>query len=202
MNDVVQQFETPIIGRDGERYVAYVRGRMREDGRWQASVEFRRVVDGVRFGTGTETTQPDWQAILYWATGLGTAYFQGALDRALRPERYRDGRNAQPVIDRGVDSLAVAERRGIIARAILDYFGRRGEPRVLTQELFDRLPFAGGDVVRALELLEKQERLLARVTDQGNDWVLLTEEGLRAAGLEERPHQHDVALVDRRKPQR
>ena len=37
-----------------------------------------------RWRTGTETTQPDQGAITYWATGLESAYLEGAFARARR----------------------------------------------------------------------------------------------------------------------
>ena len=34
--------------------------------------------------TPRETTQPDRDALIYWATGLEPVYFEGAFERALR----------------------------------------------------------------------------------------------------------------------
>lgn len=53
-------------------------------------------------------------------------------------------------------------------------FRKRHQSRLLAQELFDKLPHANADVVRALEALEKQERTVVRRTEEGNDWVILT----------------------------
>jgi DNA-binding MarR family transcriptional regulator len=50
--------------------------------------------------------------------------------------------------------------------------------------LLDELSYAHADVVRALEDLEKQGGLLVRRTEEGNDWLVLTEVGVQAAGGE------------------
>ena len=67
---------------------------------------------------------------------------------------------------------------------VLGYFRRRGETRVLTREIFDSSPeIANADIVRAFEDMQKRLRVLARHTEEGDDWVSLTPEGARLAGL-------------------
>ena len=67
---------------------------------------------------------------------------------------------------------------------VLGYFRRRGETRVLAREIFDSSPdIANADIVRAFEDMQKRLRALARHTEEGNDWVSLTPEGARLAGL-------------------
>ena len=67
---------------------------------------------------------------------------------------------------------------------VLGFFRRRGETRVLAREIFDSSPdIANADIVRAFEDLEKRQRALIRHTEEGNDWVALTPEGARLAGL-------------------
>ena len=67
---------------------------------------------------------------------------------------------------------------------IFELFRQRGESRLLAKEIFESArDYANADLVRAFEDLEKKWRLLVRYTDEGNDWVLLTPEGLRYAGL-------------------
>ena len=34
--------------------------------------------------TERETSQPDRKALVYWASGLETTYYEGALERAIR----------------------------------------------------------------------------------------------------------------------
>ncbi|HJQ34538.1 MAG TPA: hypothetical protein VJ866_20325 [Pyrinomonadaceae bacterium] len=67
---------------------------------------------------------------------------------------------------------------------VLGFFRRRGETRALAREIFDASPgFASADIVRAFEDLEKRRRALVRHTEEGDDWVTLTPEGARLAGL-------------------
>ena len=186
MEMLLQTFEEPIVGRDTEKYRAFVFGRSRPGSTWEGWLVFERLRDGRRFSTGTETTQPCADAVTYWATGLTNAYFDGALERALRPAPAPQPR---PV------ALPVN-----IDREILRAIHARREPRILTQQLFDMLPFAHADIVRTLERMEEQDRLLVRQTEGGNDWVLLTETGLHAAGLGDLPHQQGVAIIEPPKP--
>ena len=77
--------------------------------------------------------------------------------------------------------------KALLARVeeyVLGFFRRRGETRVLAREIFDSSPeIANADLVRAFEDLEKRRRALVRHTEEGDDWVTLTPEGARLAGL-------------------
>ena len=67
---------------------------------------------------------------------------------------------------------------------VLGFFQRRGTTRLLVREVFDASPgYANADIVRAFEDLGKRQRALIRHTEEGDDWVSLTEEGARLAGL-------------------
>ena len=67
---------------------------------------------------------------------------------------------------------------------VLGFFQRRGETRALVREIFDASPgYANADIVRAFEDLEKRQRALVRHTEEGDDWITLTPEGARLAGL-------------------
>lgn len=68
---------------------------------------------------------------------------------------------------------------------VLGFFQGAGHTRILAQELFDSTTeFANADIVRALEDLEKKQRLLVRHTTEGNDYVSLTPPGAAYLGLE------------------
>jgi len=72
----------------------------------------------------------------------------------------------------------------LIENYVLGFFRRRGETRILVREIFDSSPeIANADLVRAFEDLEKRQRVLVRHTEEGDDWVTLTPEGARLAGL-------------------
>lgn len=75
-------------------------------------------------------------------------------------------------------------RLASVEEFVLLYFHLMGRTRLPTREIFDGLPeFANADIVRALEDLEKRQRALLRYTEEGDDWVSLTPEGARLAGL-------------------
>jgi len=67
---------------------------------------------------------------------------------------------------------------------IFDIFGREKKNKLLTSFIFDdAAEYAHADLVRAFEDLEKKWRLLVRYTQEGDDWVHLTPEGMNYAGL-------------------
>jgi hypothetical protein len=71
-----------------------------------------------------------------------------------------------------------------IEQYVLHIFQREQAARLLSKAIFDTTPqYANADLVRAFEDLEKKWRLIVRYTAEGNDWVQLTEEGARQAGL-------------------
>ena len=78
-------------------------------------------------------------------------------------------------------------RKEVLARVeeyVLGFFKQRGAARALAREIFDSSPdIANADLVRAFEDLEKRQRALVRHTEEGDDWVTLTPEGARLAGL-------------------
>ena len=70
---------------------------------------------------------------------------------------------------------------------ILGYFQSKQHTRILAKDLFDStVEYANADIVRALEDLEKKQRLLVRHTTEGNDYISLTDEGAAFIGLHER----------------
>ena len=72
-----------------------------------------------------------------------------------------------------------------IERYIINFLQERGQTRILARELFDSTAaYANADLVRALEDLEKHERLLVRHTTEGNYYISLTADGVARLGLE------------------
>ena len=81
-----------------------------------------------------------------------------------------------------------------IEKYVIDYFQARQQTRILAKELFDSTStFANADIVRALEDLEKMERLLVRHTTEGNDYISLTPQGIERLGLQQAEVEDDVA---------
>jgi hypothetical protein len=187
MDQLLQQFEQPVTDADGTSYTAYLYGRSRPGDTWQGWLVFERQSDRRRFTTGTETTQPNAAAVLFWASGLTSAYFDGALDRARKTPRERH------------ESVVIGERNlAAIERDVLACFRFHRAVRLDARQLLDELPVAHADTTRALEDLEKQGGLIVRRTEGGTDWVYLTEAGIAAAGVERVPHT--TAKVERELP--
>ena len=73
-----------------------------------------------------------------------------------------------------------------IERYVISFFQELRQSRILAKDLFDSTTvYANADIVRALEDLEKRERLMVRHTTEGNDYVSLTSLGIARLGLEE-----------------
>ena len=83
-----------------------------------------------------------------------------------------------------------------IERYVLGFLKEQQQTRILAKELFESTStYANADIVRALEALEKTERLLVRHTTQGNDYISLTAQGIAHLGLEQANVEDDVAAV-------
>jgi hypothetical protein len=71
-----------------------------------------------------------------------------------------------------------------IEKYVLGFFQAEQRTRILAKELFaSTSTVANADLVRALEDLEKKERLLVRHTLEGNDYISLTLDGAARLGL-------------------
>ena len=150
-----------------------MRGRWREDGRWDGSLEFSPVGAGARsVSTPVQTTQSSVRQLLYWAGGLSRTHMEDSLMSALYPVR----RSAPP-------SPAEPSTIAAIERDVLAMFRAARTTRLRTQSVFQRGPHANADFVRAFEDLEKQQRYLVRHTVDGVDWLELTMDGAHAAGI-------------------
>lgn len=83
MSETLVKFDEAISDSTGTRYFVEAMGRQREDGLWEGYLEFLPVNDRTgRIVSDRETTQPNRDAVDYWAQGLSRVYLSGALDRA------------------------------------------------------------------------------------------------------------------------
>jgi hypothetical protein len=72
-----------------------------------------------------------------------------------------------------------------IERYVLGFFQEKQRTQILAKELFASTnTYSNADLVRALEDLEKKQRLLVRHTNEGYDYVSLTATGANFVGLE------------------
>ena len=83
MAEVFVEFDAVLPGPDGATYVPRACGRLGDGGLWEGWIEFSDARSGSVVRTGRETTQPERQDLMYWATGLSRVYLEGALSRAL-----------------------------------------------------------------------------------------------------------------------
>jgi len=83
-----------------------------------------------------------------------------------------------------------------IEKYVLGYLQARQQTRILAKELFDSTSeYANADMVRALEDLEKHERLLVRHTTEGNDYISLTSQGVAGLGLDDVEMENDPTAL-------
>jgi hypothetical protein len=84
MARLVHTHSARVRTANGVEYIARVYGeRERPDGVWLGWLEFHPVQPGAPvLRTRSETSQPDWKALDYWAGGLEPVYIEGAFDRA------------------------------------------------------------------------------------------------------------------------
>jgi len=89
MAEVLVSFDEPVRDHLGE-YQARAIGRLADDNMWEGWIEFIPIDGGSDdLDTGDETTQPEREQHVYWATGLTPVFLEGALHRARRPVTVR-----------------------------------------------------------------------------------------------------------------
>ena len=81
MAELIQSYFDFTGDPPGAGYAAHVMGEERADGTWEGWIEFAGWAGEVR-RTGRETTQPNREALRYWASGLAPTYLEGALARS------------------------------------------------------------------------------------------------------------------------
>ena len=88
MADLIHTHSARVRGPGGTLYEARTYGEPERGGTWKGWLEFRPL-SGATGSTGArvlktdrETTQPDRDALDYWAGGLEPVYLEGAIGRA------------------------------------------------------------------------------------------------------------------------
>jgi len=128
MAETLVVFQTPVKGPDGSTYEARACGAPDATGMWQGWIEFVPLEGGAPFPSPRETTQPNREDTVYWATGLTAVYLEGALLRALEPPRAAPVAPPQPsIFDGPAPHAAVPGTAG--AGSVLDPFSvyQKGE---------------------------------------------------------------------------
>ena len=84
MSELILTFEKRLSTNHGPEYTVHACGQQHGHA-WYGWLEFVPIEGGVTLRTERETTQPDREALAYWASGLERVYLEGAFRRA-RPE--------------------------------------------------------------------------------------------------------------------
>ena len=101
MAEVIFSYEGRVSGKDGDGYSVQACGRPFNETVWEGWLEFLPEDGSAALRTSRETTQPNREDLEYWASGLEVVYLEGALRRALGPERVVPTLSAdqQPIYD-------------------------------------------------------------------------------------------------------
>ena len=126
MAEILLQFTDPVT-LEGVPYLARVCGAEAGDGHWHGWIEFTSVDDGEVIRSSRETTQPNREDTVYWATGLSRVFLEGSLRRTLNPRTRRVAPG--PVRPRFDEPAPDAVEPPRPAESILDPFSvyRKGE---------------------------------------------------------------------------
>lgn len=180
--EIHHRLESIVSSTGGREYTVTMRGRARDDGRWEAVLEFSPVGGyGAVVTTPVQTTQSSVRQLLYWSGGLSRTHLEDSLMSALYPVRRRATHpGAAPT-----PTSAEERRRHLqpVEDDVLAMFRAARTTRLRTQAVFARGPHSNADFVRAFEDLEKGWRYVLRHTVDGVDWIELTMDGARAAGI-------------------
>jgi hypothetical protein len=84
MAEVLVRFTDVVLRHGADEYVARACGAPAPYGVWQGWIEFVPRDGGRVLRSPRETTQPNRDDTMYWATGLSAVYLEGALRRALQ----------------------------------------------------------------------------------------------------------------------
>lgn len=90
----IHDLKAVVVDELGHAHHASVVGLRRDDGLWDGFIEFRDEEEGSVHVTPRETTQPNVDGLVYWATGLSAVYLEGALERATEDAHFRRWRRS------------------------------------------------------------------------------------------------------------
>ena len=160
MAEVLLEYPDAVTSDSGKNYTARACGSEMSGGTWQGWIEFVPLGEGEAIRSARETTQPNRQDTLYWATGLTPIYLQGALRRTLRPTvRPVAVEPAPPIYDRPAEPFVV-EGHGV--EAVLDPFSvyQKGES-LLRRQLSALAGWHLVNIIRKYDLSGEDPALLA-----------------------------------------
>jgi hypothetical protein len=95
VDELIHEFASEIADADGHSYTARAIGRQRQGQTvWEGRLEFTPLGGrGMVRRSQVETTQPNREALAYWASGVEAVYLEGALERAIASRSERRARS-------------------------------------------------------------------------------------------------------------
>jgi hypothetical protein len=161
MTEVLIEYDSLITADDGSRWVARACGRP-SGIIWEGWLEFVPLDQELRpIRSRRETTQPNRDDLVYWATGLTPVYLKGALLRAREPApRPAAARLLRPLFEGPApDDAAPPLPLSPAAHAILDPFEVYAQGELLLIRQLEALDTSHlRDIVRAYELADVWDR--------------------------------------------
>ena len=164
MAQTLIRFDSPVLSRDGHQYRAQACGRERENGQWEAWLEFEDVTTGEVQRSQRETTQPNQADAVYWATGLSPVYLEGALYRIANPPAHSASVAPAPPYFDG----PAPRRRAVVSNRepILDPFSvYEKNPELLAQELTALHGRHLRQIIRDFDLADEHDARLDGMSD-------------------------------------
>jgi hypothetical protein len=158
--EVLLEYPDAVTSDEGKNYTARACGSTMADGKWQGWIEFVPLGAGEPLRSSRETTQPNRQDTLYWATGLTPIYLQGALRRAQRPQARPVAVEPEP--PRFDEPAQPFVTHGETTEAVLDPFSiyQKGEP-LLRRQLAALAGWHLINIIRKYDLTREDPALLA-----------------------------------------
>ncbi len=178
MAEVLVDFTESVISKAGHAYAARACGRPTESGTWEGWIEFLPADGAAPIRSARETTQPNRDDTVYWATGLTPVFLEGSLDRALNPVVRAEPAPPQvPAYDESAPPLAAAPPVG---ESVFNPFSvyRNGED-MLRRQLNALSAWHLVNVIRAFDLSDQAPAALSATPD--NVLVELIVSQVRAA---------------------
>jgi hypothetical protein len=122
---------------------------------WEAWIEFISNEGTDVRRTPRETTQPDRNAIVYWASGLSGTYLEGALARTLTKIKVTIHDAPKPYFTEPDAAIVTKHVRTEVERAVLDPFsvGAKGED-LLRSELGALAAWHLRNIIRGYDLAD------------------------------------------------
>lgn len=145
MAELLMEFAEPVAN-SGIAYKAQACGAPVSGNLWEGWIEFLPLDGSPSLRSGRETTQPNRDDAVYWATGLTPVYLEGALARALNPLVRTVATLSEPVFNGPAPSMT---------SAVLNPFSvaEKGEA-LLRQELSALSSWHLVNIIRAYDLSE------------------------------------------------